>query len=86
MNSKNFCKETDVVIVGSGVAGSFWALKLARAGVSATVLEAGKEDPGNAYPTDELAGNGELYWGGGVELNSAADLGLLRPRVVGARP
>jgi len=73
----------DVIIVGSGVSGSFMAWKLAEKGVKCLVLEAGSYFHHNSYPVSEIDSNSKLYWGGGIELNTQANLGILRPKVVG---
>jgi len=73
----------DVVIVGSGVSGSFIAHELASAGARCAVLEAGAAFDPPDYPSNELEGNASLYWSGGVELDTRARLCLLRPKVVG---
>jgi len=79
MGNKNF----DITIVGSGVSGSFLAQDLARGGMKVLVLEAGFHFGPKTYPKDELTANSKLYWGGGVELNTTATLGILRPKTVG---
>ncbi|HSO89084.1 MAG TPA: GMC family oxidoreductase, partial [Draconibacterium sp.] len=81
MNSKS--SGFDVIIVGSGVSGSFMAWKLVNEGVKCLMLEAGSYFHHNNYPTSEIDSNSKLYWGGGIELNTNADIGILRPKVVG---
>ncbi len=73
----------DAVIIGSGPSGSFIAKELVSAGWRCLMLEAGEWLDRTTYPLDEIDGNGRLYWGGGIELNHDATLGLLRPKVVG---
>jgi choline dehydrogenase-like flavoprotein len=73
----------DAVIVGGGVAGSFIANELVQAGLQCVMLEAGKHFTRETYPRKEIDANAQLYWGGGIELNSDATIGLLRPKVVG---
>lgn len=73
----------DVVIVGSGVSGSFIAWELANRGVKCIVLEAGSYFHHENYPASEIDANSKLYWGGGIELNTHGDIGILRPKVVG---
>lgn len=73
----------DVVIIGAGISGSFMAHALTKAGKRCLLLEAGKSfEPGH-YPSSKLDANSQLYWSGGVEFNTAADLGILRPKCVG---
>ncbi len=73
----------DAVIVGAGVSGSFIANALSQAGMKCVVLEAGQSFASDEYPDNELDANALLYWGGGIELNKDASIGLLRPKAVG---
>lgn len=73
----------DVIVIGAGVSGSFIAQELAENGMKVLVLEAGSSFTRNTYPQKEIDSNSRLYWGGGIELNTSAKLGLLRPKVVG---
>lgn len=73
----------DVIIVGAGVSGSYIAHDLATKGVRVLVLEAGRSFTRDTYPRKEIDANAQLYWGGGVELNTSATIALLRPKVVG---
>ncbi len=73
----------DYVIVGSGASGSVIAQKLTGAGARCVMLEAGKHFTADTFPSDELGGNVELYWNGGVELNTDSNLAFLRARCVG---
>lgn len=73
----------DVVIVGSGCSGSFMAWKLVELGYKCVLLEAGSYFHHDSYPDSEIDSNSKLYWGGGIELNTHADIGILRPKVVG---
>lgn len=73
----------DAIIVGAGVSGSFVADQLTAAGMSCLMLEAGKHFNRHTYPRVEVDANAQLYWGGGIELNHDASIGLLRPKVVG---
>ena len=76
-------RDADVLIVGSGVSGSFWARELVSAGLRCRMLEAGRSFAPDAYPDNELDANSKLYWSGGIEFNTAVTIGLLRPKVVG---
>lgn len=73
----------DAIIVGAGVSGSFMADALTRAGLRCVVLEAGRDFNRHTYPRTEVDGNSQLYWGGGIELDTDARIGFLRPKVVG---
>jgi len=73
----------DAVIVGAGVSGSFIAGELTRSGMKCVVLEAGRSFTRDTYPRKEIDGNALLYWGGGIELNTDASIGFLRPKAVG---
>jgi choline dehydrogenase-like flavoprotein len=73
----------DAVVVGAGLSGSFIANELVQAGITCVVLEAGRSFTKDTYPRKEVDGNALLYWGGGIELNTDATIGLLRPKAVG---
>ncbi len=73
----------DTVIVGAGVSGSFIANSLSQAGLKCVLLEAGRSFTSDAYPDNDLDANALLYWGGGIEMNKDASIGLLRPKAVG---
>jgi choline dehydrogenase-like flavoprotein len=73
----------DAIIAGAGVSGSFIAEKLTQAGMKCLMLEAGQSFDRKTYPRTEVDANSQLYWGGGIELNHDASIGLLRPKVVG---
>jgi len=73
----------DAIIVGVGTSGGFLAKSLTEAGVRCLAVEAGRHFNRGTYPTKEVDANALLYWGGGIELNHDASIGLLRARVVG---
>lgn len=73
----------DVIIVGSGVSGSFIGWRLAEKGIKCLILEAGSYFNAGNYPSNELDSNSKLYWGGGLEFNTHASIGFLRPRAIG---
>jgi choline dehydrogenase-like flavoprotein len=73
----------DAVIVGAGIGGSFIGHALAQAGLQCVMLEAGRDFSRDTYPRTEVDANSLLYWGGGIELTKDANIGLLRPKVVG---
>ena len=65
------------------MSGSFIAQALTQAGMQCLVLEAGKNFNRSTYPRREIDANSQLFWSGGIELNTDATIGLLRPKVVG---
>jgi choline dehydrogenase-like flavoprotein len=73
----------DAIIVGAGVSGSLIGAELTRAGLRCVLLEAGRHFRRDTYPRRELEANAQLYWGGGLELNTDASIGILRPKAVG---
>lgn len=73
----------DMIIIGAGVSGCFLAMDFTAAGMNCLLLEAGKYFDKDAYPTQEIDANAQLYWSGGIELNQTADIGFLRPKAVG---
>jgi len=73
----------DAIIVGVGTSGGFLAKSLSEAGLRCLALEAGRHLDRHTYPRSEVDANALLYWGGGIELNHDARIGLLRARVVG---
>lgn len=73
----------DAILVGVGTSGGFLAKLLCEAGLECLALEAGQHFDRTNYPATEVDANAQLYWGGGIELNSEASIGLLRPKVVG---
>ena len=73
----------DVIIIGAGISGSFMASALTKAGKRCLLLEAGKHYQEDKYPTNEIDANSQLYWSGGIEFNTSADIGFLRPKCVG---
>lgn len=73
----------DAIIIGAGTSGLNVARELSKAGWNCLGLEAGKRYDRTTYPTTEVDGTSQLYWGGGVELNTDVSLAILRPKVVG---
>jgi len=73
----------DVMIVGAGVSGSFIGWYLAEKGIKCLILEAGSYFHAGNYPRNERDSNSKFYWGGGLEFNTHASIGLLRPKAVG---
>ncbi|HPU14073.1 MAG TPA: GMC family oxidoreductase [Aeromicrobium sp.] len=73
----------DVIVVGAGTSGLNIARELAASGLDCLILEAGGRYDRHTYPRAEIDGSAQLFWGGGVELNTDASLAILRPKVVG---
>ncbi len=73
----------DVIVVGAGTSGLNVARELAATGLDCLILEAGGRYDRHTYPRAEIDGSAQLFWGGGVELNTDASLAILRPKVVG---
>ena len=73
----------DAIIIGAGTSGLNVARELSKAGWNVLGLEAGKRYDRKTYPTTEVDGSAQLYWGGGVEVNTETSLAILRPKVVG---
>jgi choline dehydrogenase-like flavoprotein len=73
----------DAIIVGAGISGSFIGNALTQAGLKCVMLEAGRDFTRATLPRTEVDANSLLYWGGGIELTKDANIGLLRPKVVG---
>lgn len=83
MQKSDPSKVYDVIIIGSGVSGSVMAHDLTEAGQECLVLEAGEFFSRSNFPKKEIDANSKLYWSGGAEFNTAANIALLRPKVVG---
>ncbi|MBI2519852.1 MAG: GMC family oxidoreductase [Bdellovibrio sp.] len=81
--AKDSKKDFDFIVIGAGISGPFVAHELCKKGASVLMLEAGPHFNRDTYPCKEIDSNSQLYWGGGIELNTDADLGILRPKVVG---
>ena len=73
----------DVVIVGSGPSGSAIANELTRAGIKCLMLEAGKYYPRDTLPLPEIDSNSQMYWSGGLELDTSCKNGIMRGKAVG---
>ena len=76
-------KVYDAIIIGSGVSGSYIAQELCKASWDCLMLEAGKFFNRDTFPRNEMDGNAQLYWNGGLEIDTHAKVAMLRPKVVG---
>lgn len=82
-NSRALVQDYDAIVIGAGVSGSFLAHSLTARGLRCLMLEAGESFEKHTYPRSEIDANSRLYWSGGVEFTTTAEIGLLRPKVVG---
>src|SRR5699024_4667719 len=73
----------DYVIIGSGAGGGPLAYYLTKAGKTVLMLEAGKAWAAEDYPDNELHGNSELAWNGGMDRTADAATVLIRGKVLG---
>ncbi len=73
----------DYIVIGAGTAGGVIAHNLVEAGASCLLIEAGKHFTKDTYPATEADASAQLYWGGGMEFSSDAQMAFLRGRVVG---
>ena len=76
-------QDFDFIIIGAGISGPFIAHELCQAGSQCLMIEAGKHYTRHTYPQTELDGTSQMYWSGGLELSTDAQLVFLRPKVVG---
>ena len=73
----------DYIIIGSGASGSVLAYYLTKAGASCLMLEAGKEYSSTTFPRNELHSNSHLFWSGGMDTTTNANLLFLRGKLLG---
>lgn len=73
----------DVIIVGSGTSGGVIACYLTLAGARCLLLEAGHHYTAETFPENEMDYSARLFWNGGLELNTDADLAFLRGLCLG---
>ncbi|MGD0949864.1 MAG: GMC family oxidoreductase [Candidatus Binatia bacterium] len=73
----------DVIVVGSGPSGSVIANELTRAGVKCLMLEAGKYYPRDTLTRPEIDYYSQIYWSGGMELDTSCKNGIMRGKAVG---
>lgn len=74
---------TDVLVIGSGAAGSVVAYHLARSGERVTLLERGAWIRPSDMSADELEMISTLYKDGGAQMNTASDMFLLQGNCIG---
>jgi choline dehydrogenase-like flavoprotein len=73
----------EVIVIGSGPSGSVFARQLALAGVRCLVLEAGRYFPRHLFPMPEIDSNAQIYWSGGLEMDTTCRHGIMRGKAVG---
>lgn len=73
----------DYIIVGSGTSGAIAACLLQEAGAKCLLLESGRHFKTEEFPLPESEYTPQMYWGGGAEFNTNADLAFLRGKCVG---
>lgn len=73
----------DHIIIGSGAGGAVTAYYLSQAGARVLLIESGKRYHAHEYPSNEMAANAQLMWGGGTELSRDAKTIILRGKVLG---
>ena len=75
--------EADVVIVGSGAGGGVVAARVAAAGRSVLVVEAGSAWPEAEMPTDELTGFKRMFLARGLTANADLSIAILAGATLG---
>ncbi|MCL6643148.1 MAG: GMC family oxidoreductase N-terminal domain-containing protein, partial [Candidatus Bipolaricaulota bacterium] len=73
----------DIIIIGSGTSGGVLAYYLTKAGAKCLLLEAGKAFSAKTFPNNEMDYSAQLFWNGGMELNSDVTLAFLRGKCLG---
>ncbi len=73
----------DIIIIGSGTSGSVLGYYLAKGGLNVLMLEAGREFTAETFPPNEMDYNSQMFWNGGMDLNSKATMAFLRAKCVG---
>lgn len=73
----------DYIIVGAGTSGGVLSYNLAKSGAKCLLIEAGNHFTKETFPTTEADSSAQLYWGGGIEFSSDAQMAFLRGKLVG---
>jgi len=86
MSDNNNKAYYDVIIIGSGPSGAAIGNELTRSGAKCLMLEAGKYFPRDTFPQLEIDYNSQIYWSGGLELDTTCKNGIMRGKAVGGGP
>lgn len=73
----------DCIIVGSGTSGGVLAYYLTAGGMRCLLLEAGDAYSADTFPQNDMDGSARMFWGGGLELGTTAEMAFLRARCLG---
>lgn len=73
----------DFIIIGSGSSGGMASYLLQSGGAKCLLLEAGKRFRREDFPLPEVAYTPQLFWGGGADFTTTAEMAILRGKCVG---
>lgn len=73
----------DYIIIGAGTAGGVLSYNLIKSGAKCLLIEAGSHFTKETFPTTEADASAQMYWGGGIEFSSDAQMAFLRGKLVG---
>lgn len=73
----------DYIIIGAGTAGGVLSYNLTKSGANCLLIEAGSHFTKETFPTTEADASAQMYWGGGIEFSSDAQMAFLRGKLVG---
>ncbi len=73
----------DFIIIGSGSSGGMASFLLQEGGGKCLLIEAGKRFRREDFPLPEIAYTPQLFWGGGADFTTTAEMAILRGKCVG---
>lgn len=73
----------DCIVIGSGTSGGTIAYYLTAGGMRCLLLEAGPALDARTFPHSEMDASALMYWNGGLELSTTAEMAFLRARCLG---